>query len=152
MRSLPFSPRSTFLRWKEVGGQRWRLGVSEALKANTCNALSFTDSGNGFSNEDRTCVSSDLKVLLDDSKYKGNLQCGKLITLIHGHLRSVYKSVHYSTQIALNSNSLTNGSVCKSKDLTALFSSLSYTLKNLGDSSWHRATICLKTQLISYFG
>ncbi|KAL4576647.1 hypothetical protein LXL04_012744 [Taraxacum kok-saghyz] len=116
----------------------------EALKADTATAFNFTDSGDGFSDKDMTSVSSDLKVLLNGSKLRSNLQCGQVdsIPVVHGRLRSLCKSVHSSTRISLNSTPLVNGSV--STDLTGLFSSLAYALKNLGVSSLERANLCLK--------
>ncbi|KAI3721666.1 hypothetical protein L2E82_32683 [Cichorium intybus] len=117
----------------------------EALKADTATVLNFfTDSGDGLSDKDMASVSSDLKVLLNGSKLRGNLQCDQVdnIPVVHGRLRSLCKSVHTSTRIALNSVPLVNGSV--SEDLIGLLSSLAYALKNLGKSSWLRANLCLK--------
>ncbi|KAI3779453.1 hypothetical protein L2E82_09172 [Cichorium intybus] len=116
----------------------------EALKADTSTAFNFTDSGDGFSDKDITCVSSDLKVLLNGSKLCGNLRCDQVdnIPTVHGRLRSVSKSVHSSTRNALNSTLLVNGSV--SEDLTTILSSLAHALKNLAKSSWQRANLCLK--------
>ncbi|KAL7610869.1 hypothetical protein Lser_V15G11921 [Lactuca serriola] len=119
----------------------------EALKADTSTAFSFTDSGDGCSDKDVTYVSSVMKVLLNGSKLCGNLQCDQVdnIPIVHGRLRSLYKSVHSSTRIAVNSSTpFANGNGSVSEDLTGLFSSLARALKNLGKSSWHRAHICLK--------
>ncbi|CAI9276729.1 unnamed protein product [Lactuca saligna] len=119
----------------------------EALKADTSTAFSFTDSDDGYSDKDVTYVSSVMKVLLNGSKLCGNLQCDQVdnIPIVHGRLRSLYKSVHSSTRIAVNSSTpFSNGNGSVSEDLTRLFSSLARALKNLGKSSWHRAHICLK--------
>lgn len=117
------------------------------MKADTSTAFSFTDSGDGCSDKDVTYVSSVMKVLLNGSKLCGNLQCDQVdnIPIVHGRLRSLYKSVHSSTRIAVNSSTpFANGNGSVSEDLTGLFSSLARALKNLGKSSWHRAHICLK--------
>ncbi|KAL7617957.1 hypothetical protein Lser_V15G01071 [Lactuca serriola] len=119
----------------------------KVLKADTSTAFSFTDSGDGCSDKDMTYVSSVMKVLLNGSKLCGNLQCDQVdnIPIVHGRLRSLYKSVHSSTRIAVNSSTpFANGNGSVSEDLTGLFSSLARALKNLGKSSWHRAHICLK--------
>nr|KAJ0215858.1 hypothetical protein LSAT_V11C300125570 [Lactuca sativa] len=106
----------------------------EALKADTSTAFSFTDSGDGCSDKDVTYVSSVMKCDQVDN-----------IPIVHGRLRSLYKSVHSSTRIAVNSSTpFANGNGSVSEDLTGLFSSLARALKNLGKSSWHRAHICLK--------
>ncbi|CAI9273247.1 unnamed protein product [Lactuca saligna] len=120
----------------------------EALKADTSTALNFfTDSGDGSSDKDMASVASDLKVLLNGSKFRGTLQCDQVdnIPIIHGRLRSLSKSVHQSTRIALNSTLLANGSV--SEDLTTLFSSLSFAIKSLGESSWLRANTLVKDNI-----
>ncbi|CAI9265176.1 unnamed protein product [Lactuca saligna] len=119
----------------------------EALKADTSTAFSFTDSDDGCSDKDVTYVSSVMKVLLNCSKLCGNLQCDQVdnIPIVHGRIRSLYKSIHSSTRIAVNSSTpFSNGNGSVSEDLTGLFSSLARALKNLGKSSWHRAHICLK--------
>nr|KAJ0196602.1 hypothetical protein LSAT_V11C700366790 [Lactuca sativa] len=121
--------------------------IDYALKADTSTAFIFIDSGDGCSDKDVTYVSSVMKVLLNSSKLCGNLQCDQVdnIPIVHGRLRSLYKSVHSSTRIAVNSSTpFANGNGSVSEDLTGLFSSLTRALKNLGKSSWHRAHICLK--------
>ncbi|XP_023767756.1 histidine--tRNA ligase, cytoplasmic [Lactuca sativa] len=120
----------------------------EALKADTSTALNlFTDSGDGSSDKDMASVASDLKVLLNGSKFRGTLQCDQVdnIPIIHGRLRSLSKSVHQSTRIALNSTLLANGSV--SEDLSTLFSSLAFAIKSLGESSWLRANTLVKDNI-----
>ncbi|XP_071705788.1 histidine--tRNA ligase, cytoplasmic-like [Rutidosis leptorrhynchoides] len=126
--------------------------VADAVAAWSCEALktdtntvfnTFMDSGDGLCDKDQASVASDLKVLLNGSKMSGNQQCELLfdIPIIHGRLRSLYKSVHTSTRVGLNSIPLVYGSV--GKDLTILFSSLASAIQSLGETSWLRAKLIL---------
>ncbi|KAK1428256.1 hypothetical protein QVD17_17086 [Tagetes erecta] len=111
----------------------------EALKADTSTLNAFTDSGDGFYDKDRASVANDFKVLLNGSKMKSDLQFDQVsnIPRVHGRLRSLCKSIHSSTRVELNSTPLVNEAA--SKDLVSLFSSLAFSLKDLGGSSWLRA-------------
>nr|GEX87919.1 histidine--tRNA ligase, cytoplasmic [Tanacetum cinerariifolium] len=118
----------------------------EALKTNPTTAFnSFTDSGDGFSDQDRASVASDFKALLHGSKIRGgNTQCIDVFVDIprtHGRLRSLCKSIHSSTLVELNSVPLLHGRA--GKDLTGFFSSLAFALESLGEGSRQRAKLCL---------
>ncbi|GJR03996.1 histidine--tRNA ligase, cytoplasmic [Tanacetum coccineum] len=116
----------------------------EALKTDTTIAFNFfTDSGDGFSDKDRASVASDFKVLLNGSKMRGNTQCDLVFDIprTHGRLRFLCKSIHSATRVELNSIPLVHGGA--SKDLTGLFSSLTFALQSLGEGSWQRAKLCL---------
>ncbi|KAD2393439.1 hypothetical protein E3N88_40416 [Mikania micrantha] len=121
--------------------------VADAVAALSCEALKtdasafnlFTDSGDGFSDKDRASVASDFKVLLNGSKMKSDLQLDQVFDIprIHGRLRSLCKSVHSSTRVELNSTLLVHGS--SSKNLTSFFSSVAFSLQDLGEISYLRA-------------
>nr|GEV38382.1 histidine--tRNA ligase, cytoplasmic [Tanacetum cinerariifolium] len=118
----------------------------EALKIDPTTAFnSFTDSGDGFSDKDRASVASDFKVLLHGSKMCGdNRQCIDVFVDIprtHGLLRSLCKSIHFSTLVKLNYVPLLHGRV--GKDLTRFFLSLAYALESLCEASWQQANLCL---------
>ncbi|KAK9057284.1 hypothetical protein SSX86_022119 [Deinandra increscens subsp. villosa] len=111
----------------------------EALKADTSVFNFFTDSGDGVSDKDRASVASDFKVMLNGSKMKSDLNLDQVFDIprIHGRLRLLCKSVHSSTRVELNSTPLAHGDA--SKNLTSFFSSLAFSLLDLGESSWLRA-------------
>ncbi|KAL7586884.1 hypothetical protein Lser_V15G37877 [Lactuca serriola] len=119
----------------------------EALKADTCSVFNlFMDSGDLY-DKDRAAVASDLKVLLNGSKLHSDLQFDQVnkIPIIHGHLRSLCKSINTSTRIELNSIPLVTGGV--SEYLVTLFSPLAFALQDLGESSFLRAEALMKNNL-----
>ncbi|KAK2658683.1 hypothetical protein Ddye_005216 [Dipteronia dyeriana] len=120
------------------------IDVAAALSCEASSAdvapFGSVDSGDGFTAKEEIGVAGDLKVLLNGSKLVGKTKNEGVLEIpkINGKLREVVKSVHSSTRIELNS-SLKAGISGTAKALGTNVVALATAIKNLGESSLHRA-------------
>uniref|UniRef100_A0A7N0ZZC4 Histidine--tRNA ligase, cytoplasmic n=1 Tax=Kalanchoe fedtschenkoi TaxID=63787 RepID=A0A7N0ZZC4_KALFE len=112
----------------------------EALKADV-SPFNAVDSGDGFSLKEEVAVASDLKILLNGSKFTGKLLDVSVseIPRLHGSLREVVKSIHTRTRIELNSGI----KVGSGKAAATAVIPLANALKFLGENSLSRADLIL---------
>ncbi|PSS07220.1 Histidine--tRNA ligase, partial [Actinidia chinensis var. chinensis] len=137
--------------------------IADAVAALSCEATGadvsafnlIIDSGDGSSaTKDEIAVSSDLKVLLNGSKYVGKLKLESDTTdqhnaiseipQVHATFREISRLVHSRTRVELNSPAAGKGGgtgTGTGKALATTFSSLSEALRHVGKSSWSRAKL-----------
>ncbi|KAK4378750.1 hypothetical protein RND71_000612 [Anisodus tanguticus] len=132
--------------------------IIDAIAALSCEALgadvsgfNLNDSGDGSSDKDVVSVASDLKILLNGSKFVNRESDEPAVTnvpVVHGKFREICRLLHSSTRVQLNSaivsNSGSNGTA--STMCTTLFS-LAMALKDLGNSSYNRAKLIIDSRI-----
>ncbi|XP_015054916.1 histidine--tRNA ligase, cytoplasmic [Solanum pennellii] len=124
--------------------------ITDAIAALSCEALgadisafNLNDSGDGSSAKDVVAVASDLKILLNGSKFvnrEGDEPAVSGVPVVHGKFREISRLLHSSTRVQLNSATVSNSgpSGTASSMCTTLFS-LAVALKDLGNISYNRA-------------
>ncbi|KAJ8572706.1 hypothetical protein K7X08_009217 [Anisodus acutangulus] len=132
--------------------------IIDAIAALSCEALgadvsgfNLNDSGDGSSDKDVVSVASDLKILLNGSKFVNRESDEPAVTnvpVVHGKFREICRLLHSSTRVQLNSaivsNSGSNGTA--STMCTTLFS-LAMALKDLGNNSYNRAKLIIDSRI-----
>ncbi|KAK4339831.1 hypothetical protein RND71_041293 [Anisodus tanguticus] len=127
--------------------------IIDAIAALSCEALgadvstfNLNDSGDGSSDKDVVSVASDLKILLNGSKFVNRESDEPSVTnipVVHGRF------VEFCTRVQLNSaivsNSGSNGTA--STMCTTLFS-LAMALKDLGNSSYNRVKRVVDSRIV----
>lgn len=124
--------------------------IVDAVAALSCEALgadisafNLNDSGDGSSAKDVVSVASDLKILLNGSKFvnrESDEPAVSGVPVVHGKFREICRLLHSSTRVQLNSAIVSNSgsSGTASAICTTLFS-LAVALKDLGNISYNRA-------------
>lgn len=124
--------------------------ITDAIAALSCEALgadisafNLNDSGDGSSAKDVVAVASDLKILLNGSKFvnrEGDEPAVSGVPVVHGKFREISRLLHSSTRVQLNSATVSNsGSSGTASSMCTTLFSLAVALKDLGNISYNRA-------------
>lgn len=124
--------------------------ITDAIAALSCEALgsdisafNLNDSGDGSSAKDVVSVASDLKILLNGSKFvnrEGDEPAVSGVPVVHGKFREISRLLHSSTRVQLNSAIVSNsGSSGTASSMCTTLFSLAVALKDLGNISYNRA-------------
>ncbi|KAH0783182.1 hypothetical protein KY290_002780 [Solanum tuberosum] len=124
--------------------------ITDAIAALSCEALgsdisafNLNDSGDGSSAKDAVSVASDLKILLNGSKFvnrEGDEPAVSGVPVVHGKFREISRLLHSSTRVQLNSAIVSNsGSSGTASSMCTTLFSLAVALKDLGNISYNRA-------------
>ncbi|KAH0766848.1 hypothetical protein KY285_002719 [Solanum tuberosum] len=124
--------------------------ITDAIAALSCEALgadisafNLNDSGDGSSAKDVVSVASDLKILLNGSKFvnrEGDEPAVSGVPVVHGKFREISRLLHSSTRVQLNSGIVSNsGSSGTASSMCTTLFSLAVALKDLGNISYNRA-------------
>lgn len=124
--------------------------ITDAIAALSCEALgtdisafNLNDSGDGSSAKDVVSVASDLKILLNGSKFvnrEGDEPSVSGVPVVHGKFREISRLLHSSTRVQLNSAIVSNsGSSGTASSMCTTLFSLAVALKDLGNISYNRA-------------
>lgn len=124
--------------------------IIDAVAALSCEALgadisafNLNDSGDGSTAKDVVSVATDVKILLNGSKFvnkNSDEVAVSSVPVVHGKFREICRLLHSSTRVQLNSAVVSNSgsSGTASAICTTLFS-LAVALKDLGNISYNRA-------------
>ncbi|XP_055816447.1 histidine--tRNA ligase, cytoplasmic [Solanum dulcamara] len=124
--------------------------ITDAVAALSCEALgadisafNLNDSGDGSSAKDVVSVASDLKILLNGSKFvnrESDEPSVSGVPVVHGKFREICRLLHSSTRVQLNSAIVSNsGSSGTSSSMCTTVFSLAVAIKDLGNISYNRA-------------
>ncbi|TMW92417.1 hypothetical protein EJD97_013080 [Solanum chilense] len=124
--------------------------ITDAIAALSCEALgadisafNLNDSGDGSSAKDVVAVASDLKILLNGSKFvnrEGDEPAVSGVPVVHGKFREISRLLHSSTRVQLNSATVSNsGSSGTASSMCTTLFSVAVALKDLGNISYNRA-------------
>lgn len=123
--------------------------VSETVAALSCeasnakvSAFNLVDSGDGKCVKDEASVASDLKVLLNGSKFTGKVEIDAVSSVpkIYGSFRAAVRGVHLIARVELNS-AMKGGLGGTGKAWEPALTSLESALRNLGESSLSRLDV-----------
>lgn len=122
----------------------------EALGADI-SAFNLNDSGDGSSSKDVVSVASDLKILLNGSKFVNREKDESAVSgvpVVHGKFREICRLLHSSTRVQLNSAIVSNsGSYDTAIALCTTLFSLAVALKHLGNISYNRAKLIVNSRI-----
>ncbi|CAJ2672784.1 unnamed protein product [Trifolium pratense] len=113
----------------------------EALKADVT-VFNLMDSGDGHSSKEEVAVASDMRTLLNGSKFVGKEKVPSIVKIrkVHGIIRKNVKSVHSTMRVELNSgHKLGEIELGSEHDVCTVLLPLAMALRELGEFSFARA-------------
>ncbi|GAU47900.1 hypothetical protein TSUD_25150 [Trifolium subterraneum] len=113
----------------------------EALKADVT-VFNLLDSGDGHSSKEEVGVASDMRTLLNGSKFVGKEKVSSIVKIpkVHGSIREKVKSVHSRMRVELNSgHKLGEIELGSEHNVCTVLLPLAMALRELGEFSFARA-------------